>query len=91
MSRTVLLVLLLATNVVLADDAPKAKSAAPAAEAKPQAKGDAKEVSGMSVLGNQEAPKALVIVPWTRNRASLISTMLDDSGSKSTRTCSRRR
>jgi hypothetical protein len=24
----------------------------------------AKELSGMSILGNQEAPKALVIVPW---------------------------
>jgi hypothetical protein len=71
MSRTALLVLLLATNVVLADDAPKDK---------PEA--DAKEVSGMSVLGNQEAPKALVIVPWKSSEigASLgISTMLDDS------------
>ena len=71
MSRNVLLVLLLATDVVLADDAPKVK---------PEA--DAKEVSGMSVLGNQEAPKALVIVPWKSSEigASLgISTMLDDS------------
>jgi hypothetical protein len=25
---------------------------------------DAKALSGMSILGNQEAPKALVIVPW---------------------------
>ena len=25
---------------------------------------DDKELSGMSILGNQEAPKALVIVPW---------------------------
>jgi len=71
MSRKLLLVLLCATNVVLADDAPKDK---------PEA--DAKEVSGMSVLGNQEAPKALVIVPWKSSEigASLgISTMLDDS------------
>ena len=73
MSRNVLFVpLLLATGVVLADDAPKAG---------PEA-GDAKEVSGMSVLGNQEAPKALVLVPWKSSEigASLgISTMLDDS------------
>jgi len=37
---------------------------------------------GMSVLGNQEAPKALVIVPWKRSElgnALGISTMLDDS------------
>ena len=70
MSRNALFVpLLLATGVVLADDAPKAKP-------------DAQELSGMSVLGNQEAPKALVIVPWKSSEigASLgIKTMLDDS------------
>ena len=36
----------------------------------------------MSILGNQEAPKALVIVPWKRSEignALGISTMLDDS------------
>lgn len=26
--------------------------------------GDAKEVSGMSIVGNNETPKSLVIVPW---------------------------
>src|SRR4051812_6199929 len=37
---------------------------------------------GMSILGNQEAPKALVIVPWKSSdvgRSSGISPMLDDS------------
>ena len=37
---------------------------------------------GMSILGNQEAPKALVIVPWKSSElgnAVGISTMLDDS------------
>jgi hypothetical protein len=37
---------------------------------------------GMSVLGNQEAPTSLVIVPWKSSevgRASGISPMLDDS------------
>src|SRR5215813_1538827 len=37
---------------------------------------------GMSILGNQEAPKALVIVPWKRSElgnALRISTLLDDS------------
>jgi hypothetical protein len=37
---------------------------------------------GMSILGNQEAPKALVIVPWKSSQpgSSLgISPMLDDS------------
>ena len=34
-----------------------------AAQAKPVAE-DSKTLSGISILGNQEAPKALVIVPW---------------------------
>jgi hypothetical protein len=37
---------------------------------------------GMSILGNQEAPKALVIVPWKRSELGDvlgISTLLDDS------------
>ena len=37
---------------------------------------------GMSILGNQEAPTALVIVPWKRSELGNtlgISTMLDDS------------
>jgi len=37
---------------------------------------------GMSILGNQEAPKALVIVPWKGSELGLaqaISTLLDDS------------
>jgi hypothetical protein len=37
---------------------------------------------GMSVLGNQEAPKSLVIVPWKTSelgRSPGISPMLDDS------------
>ena len=41
-----------------------------------------KVISGMSILGNQEAPKALVIVPWKRSElgsAPGISPMLDDS------------
>ncbi len=43
---------------------------------------DAKLLSGMSVLGNQEAPKALVIVPWKTSelgRSLGITPMLDDS------------
>jgi hypothetical protein len=91
MSRSWLLVLLLATSVALADDAPKDKPDAAATQAQEQKKKDAKKkkekedaksLSGMSVLGNQEAPKALVIVPWKSSEigASLgTSTMLDDS------------
>jgi hypothetical protein len=97
MNRNLLLVaLLLATGVVLADDVPEAKpvSCANAAQAQTETRAkqteedakkkeeDAKLLSGMSVLGNQEAPKALVIVPWKSSVIgdSLgISTVLDDS------------
>jgi len=94
MSRSVLFVLLLATGVTLADDAPKVRPADSAAEAQEKSKGepqagtkedpDTQEARdlGMSILGNQEAPKALVIVPWKRSEigdALGISTMLDDS------------
>jgi hypothetical protein len=39
-----------------------AQEAAPAPTA--PAAGEPKALSGMSILGNQEAPKSLVIVPW---------------------------
>jgi hypothetical protein len=41
-----------------------------------------KLISGMSILGNQEAPKSLVIVPWKSSELGDsigISPMLDDS------------
>jgi len=49
---------------------------------KEKAEDEAKLISGMSILGNQEAPKSLVIVPWKSSElgnAMDISTMLDDS------------
>jgi len=107
MTRSLLIALLLATGVALADDPPKAKRAKGSAEAQEKAKEEAqpkeeaqekaKEEAqpsnedpnakvdpdlGMSILGNQDAPKALVIVPWKRSEmgnALGISTMLDDS------------
>jgi hypothetical protein len=39
-------------------------------------------ISGMSILGNQEAPKSLVIVPWKSSEIGDsvgIATLLDDS------------
>jgi len=80
MIRNVALMLLLATSVVQADDAPAAKQDTGAARTKAEKKEDAN--LGMSILGNQEAPKALVIVPWKSSQigASLgVSTLLDDS------------
>jgi len=82
MKRTLLPALLFATGVVLADDEPKVEPVVTAAKSEAQKEQDAKALSGMSVLGNQEAPKALVIVPWKSSEIgdSLgISTMLDDS------------
>jgi hypothetical protein len=61
----------------------------PTEEAQPKTDEDGKLQSvpgskalGMSILGNQEAPKALVIVPWKRSELGNvqgISTLLDDS------------
>src|SRR5436853_231475 len=58
-------------------------------EAQPKTEDDAKLTSvpggkalGMSILGNQEAPKALVIVPWKSSELGNgpnVSTLLDDS------------
>ncbi len=88
MIRNVALMLLLATSVVLADDTPEAKHDTGAARTKAEKKEEKKEEKkndanlGMSILGNQEAPKALVIVPWKSAQigASLgVSTLLDDS------------
>jgi hypothetical protein len=39
-------------------------AAAPARADDPPKKPEVKEMSGISILGNQDAPKALVIVPW---------------------------
>ncbi|MGH8130373.1 MAG: hypothetical protein ACRES3_05915 [Steroidobacteraceae bacterium] len=83
MSRNWLLVpLLLATGVVLADEVPADGLVADATEAPAKTEGGAKLISGMSVLGNQEAPKSLVIVPWKSSEIGDsigISTLLDDS------------
>ena len=95
MTRNLLFVpLMLTMGVVLADDVPKAKRADPAAEAQEKKKEEAQATSkeatgakenpnlGMSILGNQEAPKSLVIVPWKSSEignALDISTMLGDS------------
>lgn len=66
---------LLATAAIAADE--------PKASVPVVAKTDTgpKALSGMSILGNQEAPKALVIVPWKSSQlgdALGISKTLDD-------------
>jgi hypothetical protein len=48
----------------------------------PPKKPEVKEMQGISILGNQDAPKALVIVPWKSSEigdARGITDSLDDS------------
>jgi hypothetical protein len=48
--------------------ASSATAMAAAAPATPPAPDGVKAMSGMSILGNEEAPKSLVIVPWKSSR-----------------------
>ena len=51
--------------IALGGSAAAAAQQAPAAGQPPATSGtETKSMSGMSILGNQEAPKSLVIVPW---------------------------
>ena len=47
-----------------------------------QSQGDAKELSGISIVGNKEAPKSLFIVPWKSSElgveTGLASKLLDE-------------
>jgi hypothetical protein len=90
MKRNLLLVpLLIMTGIALANDVPEDDRTAGTTEAPAQAETNAEQtnegpkvISGMSVLGNQEAPKSLVIAPWKSSELGDsigIATMLDDS------------
>jgi len=57
-AKLVLMTLLLAGAAIA-----RAQEATPAPNAQPVAS-EPKALAGMSILGNQEAPKSLVIVPW---------------------------
>ncbi len=87
MSRmTLVLIALLAAGSVLADDKAKQEPVKQAA-AKSNAKADktaadAKTLAGISILGNQDSPKSLVIVPWKGSEIGDmpgLSRLLDDS------------
>ena len=60
------LILCPAVMVMAQDDEIASKSKAEKSEAKETGtkKSGAKELSGMSIVGNDEAPKSLYIVPW---------------------------
>jgi hypothetical protein len=83
MSRTTLLLIaLLTTGAVVADDEPKQEPAKKTEKADAKAAADAKTLAGISILGNQEAPKSLVIVPWKGSEIGDmpgLSRLLDDS------------
>ena len=87
MTRTTLfLIALLCVAPAQADDKPKQEPAQKTAKAdtKADAKAaaDAKTLAGISILGNQEAPKSLVIVPWKGSEIGDmpgLSRLLDDS------------
>jgi len=80
-NRTWILAALLLPGAALAEEVPEA--AAPQQLAKAEApSGGAKMISGMSILGNQEAPKSLVIVPWKSSELGeslAVESLLDDS------------
>ena len=71
------------------EEAKKEETKIPTEGPQPKTEEDAKLTSvpgskalGMSILGNQEAPKALVIVPWKSSELGNgpgVSTLLDDS------------
>lgn len=71
------------------DEAKKEEAKKQTEETQPKTEEDGKLTSvpggkalGMSILGNQEAPKALVIVPWKSSELGnglSVSTLLDDS------------
>jgi hypothetical protein len=46
-----------------------------AAEQPPVSEPSAKELSGMSIVGNDEAPKALYIVPWKSSEIGVETSM----------------
>ena len=74
---------LFATTVIAADQPSTSAPATAVAATASAAKADTgpKALSGMSILGNQEAPKALVIVPWKSSQigdSPGISKTLDD-------------
>ncbi len=57
----------MATAGVKESGGKKTVSAAGEASAKQTVESAAKELSGMSIVGNDEAPKSLYIVPWKKS------------------------
>ena len=86
---TMMLIAVLAAGSAIAEDKPKQEPAKKAEKAqKAGAKtadakaADAKTLAGIAILGNQDSPKSLVIVPWKGSEIGDmpgLSRLLDDS------------
>ena len=63
MNKSLYLLILLASSV-LAEDAVETTDSTPEPEQEKPKESGPKKMSGMSILGNEETPKSLVIVPW---------------------------
>ncbi len=85
MSRLLLLSIVFLAAPVLAEEGEATAEDAPQKEKAESNRGDGisspKTMSGMSILGNEETPKSLVIVPWKSSEmgdAISLSDTLDD-------------
>lgn len=67
-----LCILLLLGGTAAAEQSKKKKGTA---KAESKVSEDAKELSGMSIVGNDEAPKSLYIVPWKSSEIGLETTL----------------
>jgi len=76
-----ILAAMLLPAATMAEEAPEATAPEQLAKAE-STSGGTKMISGMSILGNQEAPKSLVIVPWKSSELGdslAVESLLDDS------------
>ena len=81
MSRLLLIAILVASPVFAQDAAVDVNEETQAVEETGDGIKSPKTMSGMSILGNEEAPKSLVIVPWKSSELGddiSLSDTLDD-------------
>ena len=90
MSRHIFIAIAWLASAAHAQDEPGKQAAAAAAKqekstataATDESQSETKTLSGISILGNEEAPKSLVIVPWKSSEIGAmpgLSRLLDDS------------
>lgn len=70
-----LMLVLLAATASLAEEKEGGKAETAATTAQKEKKNDTKELSGMSIVGNDEAPKSLYIVPWKSSEIGVETTL----------------